>query len=47
MVGCIPAFLGLFITIPLTISMITAAYKDIFMDHNGTDKSSEAVEPAA
>jgi uncharacterized membrane protein len=47
MVGCIPAFLGLFITIPLTISMITAAYKDIFMDHNGTDKNSEAVEPAA
>jgi len=33
LVGCIPLFLGLFITIPLSLSIITAAYKDIFMEN--------------
>lgn len=28
--GCIPLFFGLFITIPLTMSILTASYKEIF-----------------
>ncbi|MCP4715350.1 MAG: hypothetical protein GY868_09550 [Deltaproteobacteria bacterium] len=32
LVGCIPLFFGLFVTVPLTVCMTTAAYRDIFME---------------
>lgn len=32
LIGCIPMLLGLFITIPLSICILTAAYRDIFME---------------
>ena len=35
-VGCLPLFLGLLITVPLTTCMVTAAYKDIFTVNNQT-----------
>ncbi len=31
LLGCIPMGLGLFITVPLTACITTAAYRDIFM----------------
>ena len=34
-IGCIPLFLGLFVTLPLSISIFTAAYNDIFMQTEG------------
>ncbi len=45
-IGCIPFFLGLFITIPLSTCMVTAAYKDIFMEDSPTDKEAISAEPA-
>jgi len=33
-VGCLPFFVGLFITIPLSAFIITAAYKDIFIEND-------------
>jgi len=32
-IGCLPFFVGLFITIPLSTCIITVAYKDIFMEN--------------
>jgi uncharacterized membrane protein len=44
-IGCIPLFLGLFVTLPLSISIFTAAYNDIFMQKSGTDTPEESVQP--
>lgn len=41
-IGCLPFLVGLFITIPLSTCIITAAYKDIFMEN---DQISETAEP--
>lgn len=40
-VGCLPFLVGLFITIPLSTCIITAAYKDIFMENNQINESRE------
>jgi len=45
--GCIPVFLGLFITIPLSVCMITAAYRDLFMDQDRTIVPAQPTGPAA
>ena len=40
-IGCLPFFIGLFITIPLSTCIITVAYKDIFMEDNQINKTTE------
>jgi len=40
--GCLPFFMGLFITIPLSICSTTAAYKDIFAGNDQIVKSSDS-----
>ncbi len=45
--GCIPVFLGLFITIPLAMSIMTAAYVDIFRKASvgsGSESPSDPVQ---
>ena len=44
-VGCLPFFLGLFITVPLTTCMTTAAYKDIFKENNQVNEVVASIEP--
>lgn len=44
MIGCIPFLLGLFITVPLSTYMITAAYRDIFMESDVLEEKLEVTE---
>jgi len=41
-IGCLPFFVGLFITIPLTTCIITVAYKDVFMENDQINETTEA-----
>jgi uncharacterized membrane protein len=34
LLGCIPLLLGLFVTIPLSVYAMSAAYEDLFCDEN-------------
>jgi hypothetical protein len=40
--GCLPLFLGLFITIPLSIAITTAAYKDIFVKNKQIEENADS-----
>ncbi len=40
--GCLPLFFGLFITIPLSICITTAAYKDIFVKNEQIEKTADS-----
>ncbi len=45
LLGCIPLFLGLFITVPLSINIITAAYRDIFSEGETQEENIQPVAP--